>query len=64
MISPAALEAPPPQFGVWLAQRSRWLKGFLQIWLVLMRRPRTSIREIGLAGFVSIQLTLGLLGRA
>lgn len=64
MISPPTPEAPPPQFGVWLAQRSRWLKGFLQIRLVLMRRRRNSIGEIGLAGFVSIQLALGPLRRA
>tara|TARA_R110000787_G_scaffold11957_8_gene39000 strand:- start:2863 stop:3219 length:357 start_codon:yes stop_codon:yes gene_type:complete len=30
MIFPPTLEAPPHQTGVWLAQRSRWLKGFLQ----------------------------------
>ncbi|WP_299949592.1 hypothetical protein [Hyphomonas sp. BRH_c22] len=59
MISPPTLEAPPHQFGVWLAQRSRWLKGFLQTRLVLMLRPRSSMREMGVAGFVSMQLTLG-----
>jgi glycosyltransferase XagB len=59
MIAPPTLEAPPEQMGVWLAQRSRWLKGFLQTWLVLMRTPTATIREMGLAGFVSMQLTLG-----
>jgi cellulose synthase/poly-beta-1,6-N-acetylglucosamine synthase-like glycosyltransferase len=59
MIAPPTLEAPPEQMGVWLAQRSRWLKGFLQTWLVLMRTPTASIREMGLAGFVSMQSTLG-----
>ncbi|MEQ9437132.1 hypothetical protein [Hyphomonas sp.] len=64
MISPPTLEAPPPQFGVWPAQRLRWLWGFPQIWCDLMRRPRNSIRVIGLAGFVSIRRTPGALGRA
>ena len=59
MIAPPTLEAPPEQLGVWLAQRSRWLKGFLQTWLVLMRTPAASMREMGPAGFVSMQLTLG-----
>ena len=59
MIAPPTLEAPPEQIRVWLAQRSRWLKGFLQTWLVLMRTPAASLREMGLAGFVSMQLTLG-----
>jgi len=59
MIAPPTLEAPPEQMSVWLAQRSRWLKGLLQTWLVLMRTLATSLREMGLAGFVSMQLTLG-----
>jgi cellulose synthase/poly-beta-1,6-N-acetylglucosamine synthase-like glycosyltransferase len=59
MIAPPTLEAPPAQLNVWLAQRSRWLKGFLQTWLVLMRSPRMTVREMGVAGFLSTQLTLG-----
>ncbi len=59
VIHAPTLEAPPARFGVWLAQRSRWLKGFLQTWLVLMRRPRRSWRELGPAGFLTMQATLG-----
>lgn len=59
MIAPATLEAPPEKMGVWLAQRSRWLKGFLQTWLVAMRRPGRALRELGLVRFLSVQLTLG-----
>lgn len=59
MIDTPTLEAPPEKAGVWLAQRSRWLKGYLQTWLVIMRRPRRAISELGLGGFLSIQLTLG-----
>lgn len=59
VIAPPTLEAPPRRGGVWLAQRSRWLKGFLQTWLVLMRAPYTAAREMGLGGFLSMQLTLG-----
>lgn len=32
----------------WLRQRSRWYKGYLQTWLVYMRRPGWFLREIGL----------------
>ncbi|RNE49388.1 glycosyltransferase [Corynebacterium alimapuense] len=32
----------------WLRQRSRWYKGYLQTWLVYMRRPGWLVREIGL----------------
>ncbi|MFN4023374.1 MAG: glycosyltransferase family 2 protein [Hyphomonas sp.] len=59
MIAPPTLEAPPETIGVWLAQRSRWLKGFLQTWLVAMRRPGRALRELGIFRFLSIQLTLG-----
>ncbi|MFN3312750.1 MAG: glycosyltransferase family 2 protein [Hyphomonas sp.] len=58
MIHPPTLEAPPEKSGVWMAQRSRWLKGYLQTWLVIMRRPQAAIGELGFGGFVSIQLTL------
>jgi cellulose synthase/poly-beta-1,6-N-acetylglucosamine synthase-like glycosyltransferase len=59
MISPPTLEAPPEDLRVWLAQRSRWLKGFVQTWLVVMRRPGEAALEMGLAGFAAMQLTLG-----
>lgn len=59
VIEPPTLEAPPEALGVWLAQRSRWLKGFLQTWLVVMRHPRKAMREMGPGNFLALQLTLG-----
>jgi glycosyltransferase XagB len=45
----------------WLKQRSRWLKGFLQCWLVQMREPVKCYRSLGPAGFWVFQsLTLGV----
>ncbi len=58
-ISPPTYERPPSRLKVWTAQRSRWLKGFMQTWLILMRAPITAIRDMGLGGFVSTQLLLG-----
>lgn len=46
--------------GNWLRQRSRWMKGHIQTWLVHMRRPMRLHRELGTAGFIGLQLTLGL----
>lgn len=43
----------------WIHQRSRWLKGYLQTYLVHMRRPGRLWRELGPAGFISFQLLLG-----
>ena len=46
-------------FGNWLRQRSRWLKGYMQTWLVHMRSPRMLLRNAGLGGFVGFQLFIG-----
>lgn len=42
----------------WLRQRSRWYKGYLQTWLVYMRRPRWLIRELGLLPAVRFTLLM------
>ncbi|MEZ5894198.1 MAG: glycosyltransferase [Parvularculaceae bacterium] len=42
--------------GNWLRQRSRWLKGYLQTWLVHMRDPARIIRATGWTGFLSVQM--------
>jgi cellulose synthase/poly-beta-1,6-N-acetylglucosamine synthase-like glycosyltransferase len=38
------------------SQRTRWIKGHLQTWLVLMRDPIRTAREMGLSAFGSMQL--------
>lgn len=43
----------------WYKQRSRWLKGYMQTWLVHMRAPLRLYRELGPAGFVCFQLFVG-----
>ncbi|MEE9379990.1 MAG: glycosyltransferase family 2 protein [Hyphomonadaceae bacterium] len=58
-ILPPTLEEAPVTLGIWTAQRSRWIKGYMQTWLVLMRSPRSTIRGMGLGGFLATQLTLG-----
>jgi cellulose synthase/poly-beta-1,6-N-acetylglucosamine synthase-like glycosyltransferase len=45
----------------WLKQRSRWLKGFLQTWLVHMRSPIQCLGDLGLAGFwIAQAMTIGV----
>lgn len=49
------------QLGNWLSQRARWLKGFMQTWLVHMRHPLRTVRELGPSGFWILQaLTAGI----
>jgi cellulose synthase/poly-beta-1,6-N-acetylglucosamine synthase-like glycosyltransferase len=43
----------------WIKQRSRWIKGYMQTWLVHMRRPRHLLRSIGWRGFFSFHLFIG-----
>lgn len=52
-------ETAPERLSVWLPQRTRWLKGFLQTWLVLMRNPRRTFEQIGAIPFLVMQLILG-----
>jgi cellulose synthase/poly-beta-1,6-N-acetylglucosamine synthase-like glycosyltransferase len=41
--------------GNWLRQRTRWLKGWLQTYVVHMRQPFCLLRELGLKGFLAFQ---------
>ncbi len=42
----------------WIKQRSRWIKGFMITWLSQMRAPRALLQDLGLAGFVGLQIVL------
>ncbi len=59
----AVIDAPtweeaPAHPMAWLDQRTRWMKGHLQTWLVLMRQPFRAVGGMGLVNFASVQLTL------
>ena len=59
MITAPTFEDGPDRLTIWLCQRSRWIKGFMKTWGVLMRDPRRLLRELGLVRFVCLHLTLG-----
>lgn len=44
--------------GNWIRQRSRWMKGHLQTWIVHMRRPGEIVAHTGWKGLLSVQLFL------
>ena len=46
--------------GNWIRQRSRWIKGFYQTYLVHMRSPVQLWRELGTRRFAAFQLIMGL----
>ncbi len=43
----------------WIRQRSRWIKGYMQTYLVHMRHPIAFYRRIGPAGFWGFQFFIG-----
>lgn len=58
-IDTPTLEEAPVRFSHWLAQRTRWMKGHIQTWLVLMRDPARAARGMGWPQFLAVQVTLG-----
>jgi cellulose synthase/poly-beta-1,6-N-acetylglucosamine synthase-like glycosyltransferase len=55
-------EDAPERAMVWVKQRSRWLKGWAQTWLVHMRDPAGLKADLGIGSFVGLQVLLaGLL---
>lgn len=59
MIAPPTFEEAPSRLKPWMSQRTRWMKGHLQTWLVLMRKPFKAAREMGFVRFAATQITLG-----
>ena len=59
MIDSTTYEEAPAKPGAWLRQRTRWFKGWMQTWLVHMRRPRQLWRELGPSGFIAFNLMVG-----
>lgn len=43
----------------WINQRSRWIKGYMQTWLVHMRHPIRLWETIGTTGFLSFHFFIG-----
>lgn len=59
-ITPPTYEEAPARLRPWMKQRTRWMKGHLQTWLVLMRNPFKAAREIGFVRFMGLHLTFGV----
>jgi cellulose synthase/poly-beta-1,6-N-acetylglucosamine synthase-like glycosyltransferase len=59
VISSSTQEEAPARFPAWLRQRTRWFKGWMQTYIVHMRRPGRLFRELGAAGFATFQLVVG-----
>jgi len=56
MIMLPTYEEAPATMLPWMRQRTRWLKGWLQTWLVHMRQPLRLTREIGIRQLIGFNL--------
>jgi cellulose synthase/poly-beta-1,6-N-acetylglucosamine synthase-like glycosyltransferase len=43
----------------WIRQRTRWIKGYIQTYMVHMRNPGRLLRDLGVANFLHFQLLIG-----
>ena len=59
MFDSVTWEEAPDTPGAWFAQRTRWIKGWMQTYLVHMRDPVKLWRELGTRRFFGFQLIFG-----
>jgi glycosyltransferase XagB len=59
MLDSTTYEEAPNQLGVWIRQRTRWLKGYMQTLLVHTRNPAGFLHRVGFRGALALQLFLG-----
>ena len=59
VVNSVTYEEANSQLGNWIRQRSRWIKGYMQTWLVNMRHPIQLFQRVGWRGFMSFQLFVG-----
>jgi len=59
VIHSTTYEEAPARVKPWIRQRTRWFKGWMQTWLVHMRHPVRTARELGVGGFAAFQLVVG-----
>ncbi len=59
VVDSTTFEEATCQAGNWIRQRSRWMKGYMQTFLVHTRRPLHLIRTCGLLGFIGFIFFIG-----
>ena len=59
MLESTTFEEANSKFGNWLRQRSRWIKGYIQTFLVHTRDPMQLYRELGIVNTGHFVLTVG-----
>jgi cellulose synthase/poly-beta-1,6-N-acetylglucosamine synthase-like glycosyltransferase len=52
-------EESPISVWAWIKQRTRWIKGHMQTYLVHMRHPFSLYKKLGISGFMGMQFFFG-----
>lgn len=61
-LTSATRETAPTQLRPWMGQRTRWMKGWMQTFIVHNRNPAALSRELGLTNFLLFEtLVLGMI---
>jgi cellulose synthase/poly-beta-1,6-N-acetylglucosamine synthase-like glycosyltransferase len=59
VLNSVTFEEANSQLKNWIRQRSRWIKGYMQTYLVYMRHPWRYLRPSNFREFLSLQLVIG-----
>ncbi len=59
MVDSTTWEEAPSRFRIWLTQRTRWLKGWMQTYLVHTRLPGQLYRDLGIFALIGFHLYSG-----
>ncbi|WP_233096128.1 glycosyltransferase [Alicyclobacillus sp. SO9] len=59
IVNSTTFEEANADFLNWIRQRSRWVKGYMQTWLVHMRRPVELHRALGVKGTAAFHMIVG-----
>jgi hypothetical protein len=59
VINSTTYEEANKEVGNWIRQRSRWIKGYMQTWLVHNRNPIALVRHIGLWRMLGFEMLVG-----
>ena len=59
VIATNTCEEAPNRFGSWFRQRTRWMKGWMQTYIVHSRRPWQQLRQLGPWGWFGFQAVFG-----
>jgi glycosyltransferase XagB len=59
VVNATTYEEANTALGNWIRQRSRWIKGYMQTYLVHMRHPLALYRSLGPVGFWGFQFFIG-----